>query len=178
MKAANILPLALFVISCGGGAGSAPPAEAPPAASASGAADMPESTPAAPTAAAATAAPPAPAPAPTPAPPATPSPPKVEFPPHATVDQAINAVPQGAPRMNMSNDILQAPLLDLKRYDKCKVPRSTKVSMSVAVYDGAAVGVDVTTKPKNGKIEECLDAVVRGMTWDKVPSLNHVNVNF
>ena len=50
--------------------------------------------------------------------------------------------------------------------------------MSVAVYDGVAVGVDVTTKPKNGKIEECLDSVVRGMTWDKVPSLNHVNVNF
>jgi hypothetical protein len=173
MKAANLLPLALLVISCGGGAGSAPPAEAPPAASAS---DMPESTPPASTAAAATAVPPASAPAN--APPATPSPPKVEFPPHATVDQAIQAVPQGAPRMNMSNDILQAPLLDLKRYDKCKVPRSTKVSMSVAVYDGAAVGVDVTTKPKNGKIEECLDSVVRGMTWDKVPSLNHVNVNF
>jgi hypothetical protein len=168
MKSANILPLAVFVISCGGGAGSAPPAEAPPAASASANTDMPESIPAAATAA--TAEPPAPA--------AAPSPPKVEFPPHATVDQAINAVPQGAPRMNMSNDILQAPLLDLKRYDKCKVPRSTKVSMSVAVYDGVAVGVDVTTKPKNGKIEECLDSVVRGMTWDKVPSLNHVNVNF
>jgi hypothetical protein len=102
----------------------------------------------------------------------------VEFPPHASVEQAVKAVPQGAPRLNMSNDILQTPLLDLKRYDKCKVPRSTKVSMTVAVYDGAAVGVDVTTKPKNGKIEECLDGVVRGMSWDKVPSLNQVTVNF
>ena len=98
--------------------------------------------------------------------------------PHASVDEAIKAVPQGSPRLNMSNDVLHAPLLDLKRYDKCKVPRSTKVSMNVAVYDGVAVGVDVTTKPKNSKIEECLDGIVRSMTWDKVPSLNQVTVNF
>ena len=172
MKAENLLPIALLLLSCGGGAGSSPPAEAPPAPSEPAAVDMapPAATAAAPAA--------TPANAPAAAAPATPEPPKVEFPPHATVEQAIKAVPQGAPRMNMSNDVLQTPLLDLKRYDKCKVPRTTKVSMSVAVYDGAAVGVDVTTKPKNGKIEECLDSVVRGMTWDKVPSLNQVTVNF
>ena len=50
--------------------------------------------------------------------------------------------------------------------------------MDVAVYDGVAVGVDVTTKPKNAKMEECLDGVVRSMTWEKVPSLNQVTVNF
>jgi hypothetical protein len=94
------------------------------------------------------------------------------------VEQAINAVPKGLPRMNMLTDTLQSPLLDLKRYDKCKVPRSTKVAMTVAVYDGAAVGVDVTTKPKSPKLEACIDSVVRGMTWDKVPSLNEVNVTF
>jgi hypothetical protein len=132
-----------------------------------------------PPASAASAAAPAPEPAavtasPTPAP----SQPKIEFPPHATVEEAIKAVPQGQPRLNMSNDLLQAPLLDLKRYDKCKVPRSTKVSMNVAVYDGVAVGVTVTTKPKSAKIDECLDTVVRGMTWDKVPSLNQATVSF
>jgi len=107
-----------------------------------------------------------------------PAPAKIEFPPHASVEQAIKAVPQGAPRLNMTNDLLQAPLLDMKRYEKCKVPRSGKVAMSVAVYDGAAVGVDVTTKPKNGKVQDCLDGVVRSITWEKVPSLNQVNVNF
>jgi len=90
----------------------------------------------------------------------------------------MKAVPAGLPRLNMSTDTLQTPLLDLKRYDKCKVPRSTKVTMRVAVYDGAAVGVDVATKPKNVKMEACLDGVVRGMSWDKVPSLNEVNVTF
>ncbi len=80
--------------------------------------------------------------------------------------------------MNMSDTVLQAPLLDHARYDKCKVPRTTKFSITVAVYDGAAVGVDVTTKPKNAKLEECLDGIVRSMTWDKVPSLNHATVTF
>jgi hypothetical protein len=106
------------------------------------------------------------------------APAKIDFPPHATIDQAVKAVPQGTPRINMADDALRAPLLDLKRYDKCKVPRSTKVTMTVAVYDGAAVGVEVATKPKNAKMEECVDEVVRSMSWSKVPSLNTVNVNF
>ena len=106
------------------------------------------------------------------------TPPKIEFPPHATVDQAIKAIPQGQPRTNMADDALRAPLLDLKRYDSCKVPRSTKVTMTVAVYDGAAVGLDISSKPKSAKIEECVDGVVRGMTWSKVPSLNTVSVSF
>jgi hypothetical protein len=110
--------------------------------------------------------------------PSTSAPAKIEFPPHASVEQAIKAIPQGQPRMNMADDALRAPLLDLKRYDKCKVPRSTKVTMTVAVYDGAAVGADVSSKPKNAKIEECVDEVVRGMSWSKVPSLNTVNVSF
>jgi len=170
MRADHFLPIALWVVSCGGGAASSPPAEPPPAVPEKG--DVPEPTPAAAT------TPPASAPAGA-APTATASPPPtIEFAPHATVEQAIKAVPQGAPRMNMSNDVLHAPLLDLKRYDKCKVPRSTKVSMDVAVYDGVAVGVDVTTKPKNAKMEECLDGIVRSMTWEKVPSLNQVTVNF
>ena len=80
--------------------------------------------------------------------------------------------------MNMADDVLRAPLLDLKRYDKCKIPRSTKITMTVAVYDGAAVGADIASKPKNAKIEECVNEVVRSMTWAKVPSLNTVNVNF
>jgi hypothetical protein len=171
MNAENILPLVLFLAACGGGT---PPAQAPDAPLAGSAApvDMAgnEPPPSATPAAAAPAATPAAAPAPGPA--------KIEFPPHASVEAAIKAVPQGAARMNMNTDVLQKPLLEIARYDKCKVPRATKVFLNVAVYDGAAVGVDVTTKPKNAKLEECLDGVVRSMSWDKVPSLNQVNANF
>jgi hypothetical protein len=172
MNAESILPLVLFLAACGGEAATAPPPETPPAASASPV-DMAGNGPspsAAPTAAPTPAAAPSAAPAPGPA--------KVEFPPHASVEAAIKAVPQGAARMNMNTDVLQKPLLEIARYDKCKVPRATKVFLNVAVYDGAAVGVDVTTKPKSAKLEECLDGVVRSMSWDKVPSLNQVNANF
>src|SRR3954469_530018 len=110
MKAGYFLFLAFSATACGGGAAPAPPPEPPPPAQESAKADMPEATPAAaaekPAAAASTAAAPAP-------------PPKVEFPPHASVDQAIQAIPQGAPRLNMSHDLMQAPLLELQRYDKC-----------------------------------------------------------
>jgi hypothetical protein len=171
MKAENLVPFLLLMAACGGETASAPPPETPPVASAAPV-DMAGNDPpsAAPAPAASTAPSPAAAPAPGPA--------KVEFPPHASVEAAIKAVPQGAARMNMNTDVLQAPLLEIKRYDKCKVPRSTKVFLNVAVYDGVAVGVDVTTKPKNAKLDECLDGVVRSMSWDKVPSLNQVNANF
>jgi hypothetical protein len=173
MKAQSIVPIVLFLASCGGGAAPAPPPETPPASSAApvdmASSEAPATSPAAPATPAAAATPASPPPS---------APAKIEFPPHASVEQATKAVPQGAARMNMNNDTLQAPLMDMKRYEKCKVPRSTKVFLNVAVYDGAAVGVDVTTKPKSPKLEECLDGVVRSMSWDKVPSLNQVNANF
>ena len=181
-SAALALPLLFALAACGGGAASSPPpdtaAVSPAPAPANGTApaestatnEAPESKKAkAPSESLAAAS----------APPASAStPPKIEFPPHATVDQAIKAIPQGQPRMNMADDALRAPLLDLKRYDSCKVPRSTKVTMTVAVYDGAAVGADISSKPKSAKIEECVDGVVRGMSWPKVTSLNTVNVSF
>jgi hypothetical protein len=172
------LILVAVVFGCAACGGSSTPASAPPPppptqAASSATPDEPAATPPAPESSPTPAA----STAPEPAPPSS-APPKIDFPPHASVDEAMKAVPSGLPRLNMSTDTLQAPLLDLKRYDKCKVPRSTKVTMRVAVFDGAAVGVEVATKPKNVKMEGCLDGVVRGMSWDKVPSLNEVNVTF
>jgi hypothetical protein len=175
---ALLLPLLLGLAACGGGAAPAPPPEAPALQPAAGSETPPAEKPVA-AAATATSSPALAAESgPSSSSNAAPALAKIEFPPHATVDQAIKAVPQGQARMNMADDALRAPLLDLKRYDQCKVPRSTKVTMTVAVYDGAAVGADIASKPKNAKIEECVDQVVRGMTWPKVPSLNTVNVNF
>src|SRR5690348_4511250 len=118
-----IVPL-LLACACGGGtpaasdptqASESPPAATdpapmPPAETAA----TPQSAPTSTTAAAPSAAPSA-------------EPAKPDFPPHGGVEAAIKAVPQGAARLNMSNDALQKPLMDLKRYDKCKIPHSTKV---------------------------------------------------
>jgi hypothetical protein len=103
---------------------------------------------------------------------------KVEFPPHAGFDAAIQHVPEGAPRVSMTNEALRAPLLEVKRYERCKIPRATKIVLRVAVYDGAAAGIDVITNPKSPRIEQCVDGVVRSMTWEKVASLNTVTVSF
>lgn len=164
------LPLLFALAACGGSNATTPPPETPAAEAKAANEAPPAEKPVSPDN-------PAPALAAQTTPPPN-EPPKIDFPAHATVDQAIKAVPQGLPRMNMSDDALRAPLLDLKHYDKCKIPRSTKIAMTVAVFDGQAVGADITSKPKNAKIEECVDSVVRGMTWNKVPSLNTVNVNF
>jgi hypothetical protein len=186
---ALVLPLLLGLAACGGSSSSTPPPETP-IAQPSAANEAPPAE--KPTAALDKASSPAPslAAATTPMSGASTSssstssssssatPAKIEFPPHATVDQAIKAIPQGTPRTNMADEALRSPLLDLKRYDKCKVPHSTKVTMSVAVYDGVAVGTDISSKPKNAKIEECVDGVVRSMTWSKVPSLNTVTASF
>ena len=174
-SAALALPLLLALAACGGGAASTPPPDTPTVSPAAANQTAPAEK-------AATSEEPeskkAKAPSESLAAATTPTPATIEFPPHATVDQAIRAIPQGQPRTNMADDALRAPLLDLKRYDKCKVPHSTKVTMTVAVYDGAAVGLDISSKPKSAKIEECVDGVVRGMTWSKVPSLNTVSVSF
>src|SRR4051794_26084622 len=177
MRDRTTLSWLLLILACGCGGSTPPPAEPsqstePPAAAAGETASEPAAgeKPATPSAAEPAAPPPATS--------ATSAPAKIEFPPHAGVEAAIKAVPQGAPRLNMSDDTLQKPLLDLTRYEKCKIPRSTKVSVTVAVYDGAAVGVDVITKPKTPRIDGCVDEVIRGLTWDKVASLNTVKINF
>jgi glucose/arabinose dehydrogenase len=167
----HVLMIALLVLSCGGGAAEQAPPETPGGAETESAAAR-RNEPAPP----ATAAPAAstksePAGLPTPST-------KVTFPPNASVDEAINAVPQGLPRVNINDNDLQKPLMEMPRYESCKVPRSTRVSIRVAVYDGAAVGTDITSKPKSAKIEQCVAGVVRTMSWPKVPSLNTMTFNF
>jgi hypothetical protein len=164
MRAETTLCIVLYAVSSGcGGATPAPvePAEPAPA----------EAKPAEPKAAA----------SPAPAEPAEPAEAKVEIPkpvfkPNMGVEDAIKAIPQGAPRMNMSDEDMQRPLMDPKQYAKC-AGKNPHFSLKVAVYDGAAVGVDVQTKPKNPRLEKCVDELVRRMVWVKVASLNTVTFN-
>jgi hypothetical protein len=163
------LVIALLVLSCGGTAAEQAPPETPEGVHAESAAVRRNDPVASPTPSASTQSTSAGLPTPTT---------KVTFPPNASVDEAINAVPQGLPRVNINDDELQKPLMEIPRYERCKVPRSQRVSIRVAVYDGAAVGVDISSKPKSAKVEECVAGVVRTMSWPKVPSLNTMTFNF
>lgn len=94
-----------------------------------------------------------------------------------SVDQAINAVPQGGSRINLDPETLGKPLQNMEIYAPCKLRDTDKFKLRVAVYDGRAVGVDVITK--NKKLAECVAREVRKLTWaDKVPSLNTVEFQF
>lgn len=95
-----------------------------------------------------------------------------------SVAEAIKAVPQGIERANLDTETLSKPLQNLELYDSCK-PGSAKVKLQVAVWNGKAVGIDVTTTPKNDTLSECIKGKIRELTWDKkVRSLNTVEYQF
>lgn len=95
-----------------------------------------------------------------------------------SVDEAIKAVPQGAERANIDQETLGKPLQDFAVYEPCK-PGTAKVKMKIAVWDGKAVGLDVTAAPKNDQLVACIKDRLKGLTWQaKVKSLNTVEYSF
>ena len=130
--------------------------------------------------------PPAPAAQPAAEPEAPPEEPKVEKPPVVepqfvdgmSVADAIKAVPVGAERANIDQETLSKPIQDFAVYEPCK-PGTAKVKMNIAVWDGKAVGIDITTTPKNEQLAACIKDRIKSLTWQaKVKSLNTVEYSF
>jgi hypothetical protein len=95
-----------------------------------------------------------------------------------TVEEAVKAVPQGADRVNIEQEALSRPLQDPALYEPCKMG-AAHFKMRIAVWDGKAVGIDLTTTPQNPKLADCLKERIRAVTWvDKVKSLNTVEYAF
>jgi hypothetical protein len=104
--------------------------------------------------------------------------PEPEFKEGGSVDDAIKAVPQGTPRLNMETEVLSKPLMDGKLYEPCKLG-SAHFKVKVAVWNGKVVGIDLTTTPNNPKLTDCIKGRIREITWeDKVKSLNTVEYQF
>ena len=84
----------------------------------------------------------------------------------------------GAERANIDQETLSKPIQDFAVYEPCK-PGAAKVKMNIAVWDGKAVGIDITTSPKNEKLSGCIKDRIKGLTWQaKVKSLNTVEYSF
>lgn len=129
-----------------------------------------ESTPAAEPVAA-----PAPKEEPKPAKPAVPEP---QFTDGMSVADAIKAVPQGSERANIDQETLSMPIQDTSIYEPCK-PGAAKVKLKIGVWDGKAVGIDVTSTPKNDKLNACIKEQITKLSWKaKVKSLNIVEYSF
>jgi hypothetical protein len=106
-----------------------------------------------------------------PSPPAT-----IDSRPGTSVDAAIKAIPSQIPMGHLSREVLESPLTDPARFARCGIPRTTRVDISVAVYNGQAIGVDVQSIPSNRAIDFCVERVARQTTWVKELAINRVNV--
>lgn len=60
----------------------------------------------------------------------------------------------------------------------CSVPSSTEVNICVAVQNGRAVGVTVTSKPSNAGINSCIASQVRALSFPAHPRLDVTNTTF
>jgi hypothetical protein len=102
-----------------------------------------------------------------------------EFKENGTVDEAIAAVPVATERLNLDQETLGKPLQDFSLYEPCKLPPTAHFKFRVAVWNGKAVGLDMSSTPKNPKLEECIKGRIRELTWkDKVKALNTVEYQF
>ncbi len=105
-----------------------------------------------------------------PSPPAT-----IAVPPQAGVDTALRAV-SNVPTGSLSRDVLEAPLRDPLRFARCSAPRGTRIDIRALVYNGAALGVDVSTTPSDRALNFCIERVVRETSWVKELAVNQVRV--
>jgi hypothetical protein len=96
-----------------------------------------------------------------------------------SVNDAINAIPQGYERITIEQEALDQPLLNPEFYKACKLAASQHFTIKFAVWDGRAVGIDIKSTPANKNAESCLLGLVKANVWrDKVRSLNISIVQF
>jgi eukaryotic-like serine/threonine-protein kinase len=63
-------------------------------------------------------------------------------------------------------------------FGHCGVPDSMSVNICAAVQNGRAVGVTVTTNPRNGKVSSCVASAVRGLSFPSHPKLDVARTTF
>jgi eukaryotic-like serine/threonine-protein kinase len=63
-------------------------------------------------------------------------------------------------------------------FGHCGVPDSMGINICAAVQNGRAVGVTVTTKPRDPRIQSCIAAGVRGLSFPSNPKLDVTRTNF
>jgi hypothetical protein len=60
----------------------------------------------------------------------------------------------------------------------CGVPASMSVNICAAVQNGRAVGVTVSTNPKDGRVSSCVSGAVRGLSFPAHPRLDVTQTTF
>lgn len=73
---------------------------------------------------------------------------------------------------------LSAPLKNAAFISGCGAPDSMKVTVRVAVKNGRAYGVTVTTNPPNPTVAACVDRHVRGLGWPTNPKMDTLTTTY
>lgn len=80
--------------------------------------------------------------------------------------------------VDLTDAELAEPLQRGAFVNRCGAPSSMKVSVKVAVLDGRAAGVTVTTDPEDADVARCIDAEVRGLRWPSSPHMDAVHTTY
>ncbi len=73
---------------------------------------------------------------------------------------------------DLTNAQLHGPMASGGFVSACGAPNDMKVTVRVAVKNGRAVGVSVSTNPPNPAVSSCVDRHVRGLSWPVSPKLD------
>jgi hypothetical protein len=84
----------------------------------------------------------------------------------------------GQQTADLTNAQLAAPLRSAGFISGCGAPDDMHVTVQVAVKNGGAVGVTVSTSPPNPGVAGCVAAHVRGLRWPVSEKADFVTVNY
>lgn len=73
---------------------------------------------------------------------------------------------------------LGAPLRNASFISGCGAPESMHVTVKVAVKNGRAYGVTVSTDPANPGVAACVDRHVRGLSWPSNPKMDTLTTRY
>jgi hypothetical protein len=84
----------------------------------------------------------------------------------------------GAQTPDLTRQQLAAPLRHAAFLGSCGVPDDMHVTVQVAVKNGRAMGVTVSTNPSSPGVAACVAARVRGLSWPMSDKVDGVTVNY
>jgi eukaryotic-like serine/threonine-protein kinase len=95
----------------------------------------------------------------------------------ATNNQEINVGgAKGGP--DLTDAQLSAPMRNAAFISGCGAPDSMKVTVKVAIKNGRAWGVSVSTNPSNPTVAACVDRHVRGLGWPPNPKMDSFTTTY
>lgn len=79
---------------------------------------------------------------------------------------------------DLTNAQLSAPMANASFISGCGAPESMKVTVRVAVKNGRAYGVSVSTNPPSSGVAACVDRHVRGLAWPSNPKMDSFTTTY